>query len=82
MESQQRTQLLDERAVAGLLTVSIGTLRRWRLFQRGPRFVRLGRLVRYRTDDVKIWLDSQPSGGTDPSAPSNGMSLKGRGHRN
>lgn len=29
----------------------------------GPRFVRVGRLVRYRTADVDAWIASNTSGG-------------------
>ncbi len=40
-------QLLDEREVSKRLSVSINTLRYWRLSGDGPSWVKLGRLVRY-----------------------------------
>lgn len=40
-------QLLDEREVSKRLSVSINTLRYWRLSGDGPNWVKLGRLVRY-----------------------------------
>jgi hypothetical protein len=54
---------VDERQVAAQLHVKPGTLRKWRLLGRGPEFVRVGRSVRYRVDDVEAWLDSRPRGG-------------------
>jgi predicted DNA-binding transcriptional regulator AlpA len=33
-----------------------------RLTGRGPRFIRIGRLVRYRQSDVELWLESHMSG--------------------
>ncbi len=29
----------------------------------GPRFIRIGRKIRYRIEDVQEWLDSLPAGG-------------------
>jgi excisionase family DNA binding protein len=41
-----------EREVAQLLGLSIATLRAWRHRGKGPRFLRLGRSVRYLPSDV------------------------------
>lgn len=35
------------------------TLAHWRYRGRGPRFVKIGRSVRYRASDVAAWLESQ-----------------------
>jgi predicted DNA-binding transcriptional regulator AlpA len=56
-------QLLDEHQVAETLSVSVASLRRWRLLRRGPRFLKLSTAVRYRHEDLKAWLDSRPVGG-------------------
>jgi excisionase family DNA binding protein len=56
--------LLTEDEVALQLNVSLASLRRWRLERRGPRFVKLGSLVRYQPQDVETWLGSLPSGGS------------------
>ena len=56
--------LLTENEVAQRLNVSLASLRRWRLERRGPRFVKLGSLVRYQPQDVEAWLASLPSGGS------------------
>jgi len=61
--SSSHTQLLNEFAVAEILDVSVATIRRWRLLQRGPRFVKIGAAVRYKREDVTSWLESRPTGG-------------------
>jgi predicted DNA-binding transcriptional regulator AlpA len=55
--------LLDEKELARLIRVSIGTLRYWRSEGRGPRFRKVGQLVRYAPSDISEWLESRPSGG-------------------
>jgi predicted DNA-binding transcriptional regulator AlpA len=39
--------------------VSQRTLQRWRLEGVGPKFLKLGRLVRYRKSDLDRWADAQ-----------------------
>jgi predicted DNA-binding transcriptional regulator AlpA len=51
-------RLLTEHQVADLLTLSVKTLRNWRLSGTGPCHLKVGRLVRYRSGDVKAWLAS------------------------
>lgn len=55
--------LLNEHDVARLMSVSLGSVRRWRLLRRGPQFVKIGASVRYRPEDIRAWLDSRPVGG-------------------
>jgi excisionase family DNA binding protein len=57
---------LTEKDVAKQINVSLATLRRWRLEQRGPRFVKIGALVRYRPEDLEQWMAALPTGGTAP----------------
>ena len=57
---------LTEKEVAKQIKVSLASLRRWRLLQRGPRFVKVGALVRYRPEDLEQWMESLPAGGTEP----------------
>ena len=47
--------------------VSIRTLERWRVQGQGPKFVKVGRSVRYDIDDVKAWLDGQKLQSTSES---------------
>lgn len=55
--------LLCEQEVAAIMRLSITTLWRWRRDGTGPKFQRIGRLIRYRQEDVQSWIDSRPGGG-------------------
>ena len=67
--------LIDEKELARLIRVSIPTLRYWRSEGKGPRFRKVGQLVRYAPSDVTAWLNSRPSGGevVDTPAPEGGV---------
>jgi excisionase family DNA binding protein len=69
--------LLTEKQVAEQLQVSLGSIRRWRLENRGPRFVKVGALVRYRQNELDNWLAAQPVGGSVPSSPVLRSSFRG-----
>jgi predicted site-specific integrase-resolvase len=56
--------LLTEEDVAKQLHVSLAALRRWRLEGRGPKFIKVSALVRYRPEELEDWLASQPTGGS------------------
>lgn len=55
--------LLNEHDVARMTGMSVATVRRWRLFAQGPRYMKIGSAVRYRPEDVRAWLNSRPTGG-------------------
>jgi excisionase family DNA binding protein len=57
------SNLLTESQVAETLRVSVATIRRWRCLGQGPRFFKVGTLVRYSLEDVHTWLASRPTGG-------------------
>lgn len=48
---------LTEHEVAERLSMSVATLRAWRLKRKGPRYVRFGRAVRYLVADVDRFVD-------------------------
>ena len=50
-------RLLDQNEAAQLLGLSVRTLERHRLSGTGPRFTKLGRLVRYRQCDLVDFID-------------------------
>ncbi len=54
-----RSELLDSEATASFLGLNPRTLGNWRLIGRGPRFIKVGNLVRYRLSDLEAWLDQQ-----------------------
>ena len=57
-------RFLKEFELSDRIHVSLATLRRWRLENRGPKFRKLGSLVRYGESDLTEWMEAQPSGGT------------------
>ncbi|MFL6354551.1 MAG: helix-turn-helix transcriptional regulator [Bryobacteraceae bacterium] len=57
--------LLNEHEVAEILAVSVGSIRRWRVLRTGPKFVKLGKCVRWRPDDVAAYIASRPTGGSE-----------------
>ena len=58
------SNLMTEEEVSKRLSVSLASLRRWRVVGRGPVFLKVGSLVRYRPEDLDAWLESLPIGGS------------------
>lgn len=56
---EPNSPLLKDREVAGLLNVSLGKIRRWRLHGGGPPFLKIDSSVRYVRQDVLDWLEQQ-----------------------
>jgi predicted DNA-binding transcriptional regulator AlpA len=52
-------ELIDEARLAAQLSVSRSTLQSWRYAAKGPRFIKIGRLIRYRAADVDAYLRAQ-----------------------
>lgn len=52
-------RLLRPLDVAARIGVPVGTLANWRCDGRGPRYLKVGRHVRYRVEDLEAWLDRQ-----------------------
>jgi predicted DNA-binding transcriptional regulator AlpA len=55
--------LLTEHDVARVTGLSIASVRRWRLLRQGPRYIKIGAAVRYKPEDISLWLESRPTGG-------------------
>jgi predicted DNA-binding transcriptional regulator AlpA len=55
--------LLNEFDVARVTGLSVASVRRWRLFKQGPKYMKIGSSVRYRPEDVRAWLETRPTGG-------------------
>jgi predicted DNA-binding transcriptional regulator AlpA len=45
--------------------VPVNTVRKWNAARTGPRFMKIGRYVRYRLTEVLAWEDSRTSGTSD-----------------
>ena len=48
--------LLSTRALAQYLDVPVQTIYAWRAKGQGPKGIRVGKHVRFRTSDVESWL--------------------------
>ncbi len=59
---------LDTHAAAVRTGLSSSTLRKLRLTGCGPRFLKLGRAVRYRASDLDAWLDARSVSSTSELA--------------
>ena len=57
--TRRRTGPLDKNAAAKEVGCAPRTLDNWRSQGRGPRFIRVGRLVRYRLEDLEAYLESR-----------------------
>jgi predicted DNA-binding transcriptional regulator AlpA len=53
------TTALDTFAAAEKTGLAASTLRKLRLTGEGPRFLKLGRAVRYRESDLEDWLEQR-----------------------
>ena len=51
--------LLNEYQVATSLGVSVASVRRWRLLKIGPKYLKIFASVRYRPEDLQVWLTSK-----------------------
>lgn len=49
--------LVTSRDAAAYLNVSESTLSRWRADEKGPPFLQLDGIIRYRRDALDAWLD-------------------------
>ncbi len=65
------SRFLTECEVSERTQISLATLRRWRLENRGPKYHKFGSLVRYGEEELTRWEQTQPTGGenTNESIP-------------
>jgi predicted DNA-binding transcriptional regulator AlpA len=56
MNFQNTDKLLTQKEVKEITGLADSTLEQWRLKGKGPKFIKLGRLVRYRLSDVDTYI--------------------------
>ena len=56
--------LLTTAEAAEIVRLSQPHLEKMRVYGRGPRFVRLGRAIRYRRADLMVWVEASLIGST------------------
>jgi excisionase family DNA binding protein len=63
-------ELLNTEQAAAVLQVTPGTLMVWRCTKRYPlRFIRVGRLIRYRASDLEAFLAARTMSGVSSDQP-------------
>ncbi len=67
-----QTILLTTRETARFLKISKKTLERMRVEGRGPKFIKVGRNVRYRLDALHEWIETNTVLSTSEVACGNG----------
>jgi predicted DNA-binding transcriptional regulator AlpA len=60
--------LLNGREAALALRLSERTLERLRVSGLGPRFIKLGKAIRYREADLEAWITAHMRGSTSEAA--------------
>ncbi len=53
------SELMKPTDLSAQIETSPAVLANWRYLGIGPKFIKLGRSVRYRVSDVETWLDEQ-----------------------
>jgi hypothetical protein len=74
------SRLLTEKEVSHLFCVSLGFLRKQRLLNNGPKYIKVGRMVRYRLTDVDQFFDTHavaPTVEKDSSSALEGSDVAG-----
>jgi helix-turn-helix protein len=54
--------LLTESQTAEILNISVRTLQSWRVRRAGPKYILVGRAVRYRRHDLIAWIEANTIG--------------------
>jgi predicted DNA-binding transcriptional regulator AlpA len=52
-------RLLNQEAAAAMIGVKPPTLASWRHYDKGPRYLKVGRSCFYRMSDIEKWLNTQ-----------------------
>lgn len=63
-----KANLLTNDQTACALSIKPNTLENWRLRGKGPRYIKVGRSVRYAEADVIAWLEAQTYSSTSQYA--------------
>jgi predicted DNA-binding transcriptional regulator AlpA len=76
-EVEVKEPLWTSEDLADFLVVRVPTLYQWNYKGTGPRYISVGRYVRYREEDVQAWLDLRDNG-AHPSLNSGAAEKKAR----
>ena len=62
--NDSKFKLIDTVQLAEYLGNEVNTCEGWRLKGIGPRYIKVGRLVRYKIQTVDLWIESQTRNST------------------
>jgi len=62
-------ELIDQRAMSRMLGITTKTAETWRVRGFGPRYHKIGALVRYRKSDIRAWVESRAKSSTSEPLP-------------
>ncbi len=79
MSDSNAALVLTPEQAAAALNVPERTIERWRATGTGPRFVKLGRRVAYRPDDLTAFIDAQVRSHTGQSLEKRSALVRGNG---
>ena len=79
VSSAMNARFLTECEVSERTHISLATLRRWRLENRGPKYFKFGSLVRYGEEELTRWAQAQPAGGEDAAERIRPKSVRSNG---
>lgn len=61
-DNEAAPEFFDEKHLCAVFGISSVTATKWRAKAKGPPFIKVGRLVRYRRSDVDAWLRANTVG--------------------
>lgn len=65
----ENEDLIDQRAMSSMVGITTKTAETWRVRGFGPRYVKVGALVRYCKSDVRAWIESRTVRSTSEPLP-------------
>lgn len=60
--------LMDTKAAAAFLDTKPNVLEQWRVYGRGPRFLKIGRAVKYSPADLRAYVEAAARSSTSEAA--------------
>lgn len=69
MTELSEVRLLNTKQISELFGVSVVTLEQWRLQGKGPKFIKVGRCVRYRMADILAFQEDAIRHSTSDPGP-------------
>jgi hypothetical protein len=56
-------KMLDSRQAAEALGLTVNCLEKWRVYRKGPTFLKIGGAIRYRETDLERFIEASAHGG-------------------